>query len=499
MTDIILLRQSDGYFRTLIEQASDAFFLHDIDCRFIDVNQQACASLGYTRDELLQLHVLDVEQDFDLVAARAIWTSIEPGRGVTFEGRQRRKDGSVFPVEARLSTCEIAGRRLYLGLVRDITDRRRTEAALQHSEEQYRTLFNSIDEGFCVVEILYDSEGQPGDCRFLQVNPAFEKHVGLLEAVGKTIRELVPNIEDRWVEIYGGVAKTGQAVRFTERSPSLGRVFDVYAFRLSGEGSREVAILFTNITERITAEEALRKSEKLALVGRLAGVISHEINNPLEGIANLLFLAEGETDLGAVRKYLKAAQQEVFRASYIVTHTLKFSRQSESARRERLSELMDSAIAIFGGRTKHSGIELRRVYGEQDMVACLGSELRQVFANFIGNAFDATRSGGRLTLRTRSSTNWRTGEPGVRVVIADDGCGMSKETQKHLFQAFFTTKGLEGTGLGLWVSQEILRKHQAQLRWKSRQSATGSGTVFSIWFPLELAGSAAGLKTGTDG
>ena len=209
--------------RALVEQAPDAYFLHDFEGRFIDVNRRACDSLGYTRDELLQLSVMDVEQEFDLATAQRAWSALVPGEGNTLAGVHRRKNGDTFPVEARLSVCLVGEERVYLGLVRDLTDRKLAEEALRVSAERYDTLSKSIDEGFCVVEILFDWAGKPRDYKFLEVNPAFEKHVGLLGAPGKTILELVPNIEHKWIEIYGKVALTGESVRFREFSQFLQR------------------------------------------------------------------------------------------------------------------------------------------------------------------------------------------------------------------------------------------------------------------------------------
>jgi signal transduction histidine kinase len=164
-----------------------------------------------------------------------------------------------------------------------------------------------------------------------------------------------------------------------------------------------------------------------------------------------------------------------------VTHTLRFNRRGNVAGEENVAELLDSALAIYEARFRHSGISLRRDYRETARVRCVGSELRQVFANLIGNAFDATRESGSLILRTRRQTHGRTGEPGVRVTIADTGHGITRATRERLFEPFFTTKGDNGTGLGLWVSREILTKHHASIRLRSCSEPGRSGTIFSIW------------------
>jgi PAS domain S-box-containing protein len=232
------------------------------------------------------------------------------------------------------------------------------------------------------------------------------------------------------------------------------------------------------------AEETLRKSEKLAVAGRLAATISHEINNPLQAVTSLHHLMSRSPMSDELRSYLTTAEDELARVTHIVTHALKFHRQATSARNEKLSELLDSTIAVYQGRLRNSGVHLIRKYTEQQPVHCMGSEIRQVFANLIGNAIDATRPGGKIILKTRDGRSLGSGEKGVQVIVADTGHGMDAHALTRLFEPFFTTKGIAGTGLGLWVSKGILDNHGATMRVKSRQAASGSGTAFSIFFPV---------------
>jgi PAS domain S-box-containing protein len=238
----------------------------------------------------------------------------------------------------------------------------------------------------------------------------------------------------------------------------------------------------SDVDARKRAENALVRSEKLALVGRLAASISHEINNPLEAVSNLLYLIESNTRDEIAREFSRRAQDELARVSHIVTHTLRFNRQSLGVGEQKMSALLESSVAIYEGRLKNSGITLCREYEDTAKIRCAGSEIRQVFANLIANAFDATRQGGKLVLRCADQRHARTGQPGVRVSIADSGQGISHSLRSRLFEAFFTTKGDNGTGLGLWVSREILNKHNAEVRVRSCTEAGRSGTVFSMWF-----------------
>jgi len=142
-------------------------------------------------------------------------------------------------------------------------------------------------------------------------------------------------------------------------------------------------------------------------------------------------------------------------------------------------------LAVYEARFRQVQIQVHRKYDDSIAVVCFSSELRQVFANLLGNAFDAMPLGGSLRLVVRDSRNWLTGEPGVRVAVADTGSGMNETTLEHLFEPFFTTKGIQGTGLGLWLSAEILNRHRATVRVRSRQTAGRSGAVFYIFFPIE--------------
>jgi len=252
------------------------------------------------------------------------------------------------------------------------------------------------------------------------------------------------------------------------------------------------AVRFDGITQDITlqkrTEGALRRAEKLALVGRMASSISHEINNPLESVTNLLYLIEGTSTDQQSRAYTKTALEELARVSHIVTRTLQFNRPRGGPSRVNICELLDSAVAIYQGRLKHSGIVLCKDYGGEVYAECLSPEIRQVFANLIGNAFDATRPGGKIILRVREASDWKTGRKAVRVTIADTGHGMDNETRIRLFEPFFTTKSSSGTGLGLWISAEILNRHEGRFGVKSRR---GCGTVFSMLFPLSFIGEAS--------
>jgi two-component system CheB/CheR fusion protein len=185
-----------------------------------------------------------------------------------------------------------------------------------------------------------------------------------------------------------------------------------------------------------------------------------------------------------MKAYATLATAELARVSHIVTQTLKFHRQATDATETRMAEILDSVISLFQGRMSTRQISIRHDYAENDHVVCFAGDLRQVFANLIANALDAISGAGTLALRTHRSRDWKTGRSGVRVLISDNGCGMSPETQSGLFEPFFTTKPATGTGLGLWVSEEIIRNHQGTIRLRSSQTSAHPGTTFAVFFPV---------------
>jgi signal transduction histidine kinase len=243
----------------------------------------------------------------------------------------------------------------------------------------------------------------------------------------------------------------------------------------------------TDIHDQKLAEETQRRTEKLAAAGRLAASIAHEINNPLEAVTNVLYLALMDASLSAeTHMYLTMAEQELARVAQVTTQTLRFHHQSVAANRVDLSGLMDSAVALYASRFEACGIALAREYTSGLTLFCRGDELRQVFSNLLSNAFDATRKGGRLVIRIRASGAWRgKGGAGLRVTIADSGDGIPAELRKKIFEPFVSTKDATGTGLGLWVSDGIVQKHKGRITLRSKTGVVNHGTVFSVFLPFD--------------
>jgi len=236
------------------------------------------------------------------------------------------------------------------------------------------------------------------------------------------------------------------------------------------------------IQRQAESQEALRRTEKLAVAGRLAASIAHEINNPLAAITNLLYLISTAKDLDAVRKYNSIAQEELRRVSDIANQTLRFYRSPHPPEQVHVAEVLDSALALFRSKLRTHGIDVSRDYAPGLTFTISVGELRQVLVNLIANAIDAMPERGHIHLRAMSGRHPVTRRPGIRITVADDGKGISREAQPRLFEPFFTTKGTTGTGLGLWLTRDILERAGGYIRCRNHHSPHGA--VFSMWLPL---------------
>jgi PAS domain S-box-containing protein len=334
-------------------------------------------------------------------------------------------------------------------------------------------------------------------CRFVRVNQVFADLTGvpLSRHLGRTLPELLPqpvaqHLEDTLLKVFA----QEEPVRNLELSGQGGKLkrawtwlASAYPVRTDSQQVRWAGIVVMDATDRKRSEDALRKTEKLAATGRLAASIAHEINNPLEAITNLLFLLRNFCELeNPALNYVEMAETEARRISEITQQTLRFYRQSTLPARANMSELLDSILTLHHGRLHSMGVEVERRYDPSMDLFCFAGELRQVFANLVGNSIDAASDGTRLLVRARRSRNWaRPEQAGIRFALADTGAGMPPDVRERVFEAFFTTKEVTGTGLGLWVSHEIILKHHGMVRVRSRvaQPGKGSGTVFQLFIP----------------
>ena len=344
------------------------------------------------------------------------------------------------------------------------------------------------------------------DCRFTRVNNVFADMTGvsLGRHLGRTLPELFPQptaqlLEDAVLRVFA----EKEPIATFELSGQGGKpsrpwtwLVSAYPVRTTPNQIRWVGIIVLDASDRKRSEEALRKAEKLAVTGRLAASIAHEINNPLEGITNLLFLLRNFCQLeDPALNYVTMAEYEVRRIAEITQQTLRFYRQTTLPARTKMKDLLDSVLSLYQGRFNSLDLQVDRDYDPELDLFCSAGEIRQVFANLVGNSIDASERGGRLRVSARRSRNWKAPlQTGVRFTLADNGAGMEPKVLERAFEAFFTTKEVTGTGLGLWISHEIVTKHLGLFRVRSRTITSGrpSGTIFQFFIPDDPSLAGAG-------
>jgi signal transduction histidine kinase len=261
--------------------------------------------------------------------------------------------------------------------------------------------------------------------------------------------------------------------------------------------SSHIILICNDITERRRAERMLVEREKLAVVGQLATSIAHEINNPLEAVLNLLYLIRESDSLDRAHVFAAQAEEEIQRATQIASNTLQFHKQQTKPASTNIVRLVESVLVLFKGKLAAAKVAVELEQRGNPELICFAGEIRQVLANLVRNALEAMPAGGRLRVRVRQSTDWRADEPGVRITVADTGFGMSSETRRRIYDPFFTTKGTEGTGLGLWVTATILAKHRGSMHLRTKTTTGESGTVFTLIFP-KIGAQTKSPDSGTD-
>ncbi len=467
--------------RTLLDNLPDVISRFDRNLRHLYVSphverltgRPASASVGKTFEEIGYPAELCERWNASLrrIFADGVAHSIE----FSFhspDGQTRHFIGTGVPETTRGGMVESV-----VTFSRDITEQRNTVLQLKASQTQLRLIIDSVPGLVAYVD---------AEERFRRVNRTFEEWFQrpLKDILGLTIREISGQ---NYVHLAPKIAQAlaGEEVQFeaTNRYPDAIRdVLITYVPDIDDGGKVcGFVALILDVTERRKAEDALRKTEKLAAAGRLAASIAHEINNPLESVTNLIYLLSQDPTLSSTgREYLTLAEQELTRVSQIATQTLRFHRQSSRAVPVQVRDLLDAIYALYRARFDRLGVVLERRYRDSDPITAFEGELRQLFTNLIANALDAMPSGGRLLLRSRSAVR-ADGLRGIQVTVADTGQGIAEELGDRIFEPFITSKGMTGTGLGLWVSKEIVQKHRGSIRVRSRLSGRLRGTVFVVF------------------
>jgi PAS domain S-box-containing protein len=493
------LAASEARYRILADLNPQAIWMASPSGSIIYTNQVLMDYLGFTEadyegDNWLRAYHLD-----DQKRVLDAWQhSVATGEDFNLEARMiRGYDGRArwWWIRAQPVRDDQGNILHWLGVKIDIDDRKTFAEQLQQRQEateRQRAELESIYESAPVGFALFD----PVDLRYLRVNEVQAQTIGLpkSEILGRRFDDLIPlpAAETLLRRAAAGETVRNQLIEGELRArPGEIRYWNVsYSPVRNSEGHVDaVAAVVQEITHQKKSEAALIQSEKLAAVGRLASSISHEINNPLESIMNLLFLINNSEDLPAsLRDYVETAQAELSRVCQIATQTLRFHRQAVNATLVSAADLVDPVLNLYHGRLVNSNIRVETRYATSHPILCFENDIRQVLNNLIANAIDAMRHGGRLLVRAHDAiergTNGKDRE-GIRLSIADTGHGMAPEVRSRIFEPFYTTKDLKGTGLGLWISAGIVDRHQGHLSVRSSTHPNHPGTIFSLFLPKE--------------
>jgi PAS domain S-box-containing protein len=482
------LRETQARFQKLYDANLMGICYPDRFGQFFDGNDEFLRIVGYTREDLdagLVRWDTMTPPEYAELDAKHIAEAALRGSCTPYEKEYIRKDGRRTPILCGYALLE-GSTDEYIGFISDLTPQKEAKRAEQEREMQFRELAESLPQ------LVWASDPH-GDRVY--TNRRYTDYTGIPDAklLGSMWRELVhPDDLEHTDRLWAHCTATGEPYLNEYRIRRHDGVYRSFLVRgvpvrnAAGEIERWLGSA-TDIHDQKLAEEAVRRTEKLAAAGRLAAAIAHEINNPLAAVTNSLYLALLDPNLSEItRNYLRTAEQELARAAHVTTQTLQFHRQSTAPALTELSEIMDSAVSLFAPRFKACEIDIEREYAAGTALYCCGDELRQVFANLLSNALDATRNGGRLRIRIRAAHAWDgANTPGLRVSVGDTGSGIPKEVRTRIFEPFLSTKELTGTGLGLWVSEGIVHKHKGSIRLRHRTEGLHRGTVFSIFFPLD--------------
>jgi signal transduction histidine kinase/CheY-like chemotaxis protein len=358
---------------------------------------------------------------------------------------------------------------------------------LRQSEERYRTLFNSVEEGFCILEVLFDDSDKAADYIFIETNPSFERQTGLAGVQGKRARELGPDIEDRWLDIYGKVALTGEPVRFESHAAHLGRWFDTYAFRYGDREHRQVAVVLNDSTARRQTGQALQEADRRK--DQFLALLAHELRNPLAPIRNAVHILRmsAAANTAPVSQLLPMMERQLAHMARLLDDLLDVSRVSNGMIELR-KETIDVAQAVQAG-----------VEASKPVIDSLGHQLSvwlppepvlvdadpvrlaQVVSNLLNNAANYSARGARIHLAAR-----REGSE-LRLSVTDTGVGIREEDLDSIFGLFVqvgrpSARRQGGLGIGLSLVRSLVEMHGGRV--EARSAGLGHGSEFIVRLPV---------------
>jgi PAS domain S-box-containing protein len=485
------LQQSRERLQVTLRSIGDAVITCDAIGRITFMNPKAEELLGRKTEDVTGTPIQEVLRVIDDETAKPMediaWQVLRERRPVrrTDHLALLDKDGSSIPIEDSAAPILDANGEL-TGVVlvfHSVTEQRRAQEKVRASERRYRTLVEMSPEAVAVHlsgKIVY-------------ANAAALRLFGakyLEELQGRYMWDLIHPDDRELVRERVAAAESGGIVPLRElrivQLDGTEVAAEATAANIDWQGSVAVQSILRDITARKAAEAVLIRNEKLASVGRMAASIAHEINNPLAAVMNTVFLARKTEDVPASAvQYLEIAEEELKRISHITRQVLGFYRESSVLKPVAVDSIMDSALDLLTGKIRGKRAKIEKRYCGNLEVRAVGGELRQVFSNLLANSLDSLGDDGTVRIRIREGQCAKSGGRTVRITVADNGSGIKQAIRSRVFEALFTTKRDTGTGLGLWVSKQIVEKHGGTIRFRTRASGENTGSVFRIVLEAE--------------
>ncbi|MBT3990882.1 MAG: PAS domain S-box protein [Rhodospirillaceae bacterium] len=479
---------------TIIESAGDAFLIHDLSGKFVEVNDMACCTLGYTRDELLGMSLSDIQTDRDSKLLSEIWREMKAGTAVTLEGEHLRKDGSTFPVEARLSIFHYGKEANILALVRDISNRVRDKLALQTSEEKYRNLVETSHDFIWSVD---------ADGIFTFVNEASKRTHGYdpHEMIGKPFFDFMTEEQAEkdlaiFEKIKDGIEYFNlDSIHLKKDGSPVYLNFNAIVERgadgnvLGTTGSAKDISEQKNVEEQSRIHrEQLAHVTRVATLGEMATDIAHELNQPLAAIAafidgSLRRLKSGEVTSESIINALEKASEQAVRAGDVIQHLRDLIRRDDrKSEHLDINDSIDKVLQLLKADLSNKQIKLLlELTDDAPIVRGDPILLEQVILNLVRNSVDilGTVESDRRQLKISSHIESRL----VSIIIKDNGPGVAEKYQDQLFEPYFTTKKT-GLGMGLPICRSIINEHDGQIWYASEPN---QGATFHIQIPLSTS------------
>lgn len=472
-----------AYIAAIVDSCEDPIISKRLDGTIISWNDAATRVFGYEAEEIIGRSILtlippELQHEEDEILRR-----LRAGKKIDhFETVRMRKNGERFPVSVTISPIRDSKGQIVAAskVARDISEKKKNE----ESRSRLAAIVDSADDA--IVGKSLDgivTSWNEGARRMFGFNPD--------EIIGQPILRIIPpDLQHEETEI---LRKLRAGLRIdhyeTTRQRKNGERIEVSVTispirDQSGTviGASKIA---RDISDRKHVEHLVLQAEKLAATGKMAAAIAHEINNPLESLMNVIYLARTQSaQESKVHQLLLVAEGELERVAHIARQTLGYYKDTGSPTEIHIHELLDNILTVYNSKMLSMDIAIDTQFNDLQKILVSKGELLQVFSNIIANAIDAMPKGGLLGISTRKIA--RLNNDGIQVTVRDNGSGIEKDNLDRVFEPFFTTKGNLGTGIGLWVAKQLVEQRGGQISITSSTTATDSGTTVTVFIPFAV-------------